>query len=194
MKFIPAIFFTCSLLLPIVTRSAHSIPVSNNFLITNRSISPSIPDSRLSVTNDNFSLLRKERIGSLRIGLSEQKVKQIMNCNLDREPEKFGQADGAYHQEWKYADCGIVLGMVSDRQDAPKSIHSITTTSPSRLSTKKGIRIGSTKRAVIKAYKSDWNREDGGSESFVAGSIYGGLIFQFENGKVSRIFLGAAAE
>jgi hypothetical protein len=178
-----------------VTRSAHSIPVSNNFSITNRSIFPSISDSRLSVTNDNFSLLRKERIGSLRIGLPEQKVKQIMNCNLDREPERLWQADGAYHQEWKYADCGILLGMVSDRQDAPKSIHSITTTSPSRLSTKKGIRIGSTKRAVMKAYKSEWNREEGsGSENFVAGSIYGGLIFQFENGKVSQIFLGAAAE
>ena len=29
---------------------------------------------------------------------------------------------------------------------------------------------------------------------FVAGSIYGGIIFNFAKGKVSRIFLGAAAE
>ena len=48
---------------------------------------------------------------------------------------------------------------------------------------------------VMKAYKSQWNRED--SKHFggvVAGSIYGGVMFNFKNGKVSRIFLGAAAE
>jgi hypothetical protein len=194
MRLRSVIFFTCSLLLPIATQARSSIPISNNFSIKQRSISPSIPDSRLSVANNEFSLMRKERIGSLRIGLSEAKVKQIMNCNLKREPEQFSQVDGAYHQEWKYADCGVVLVMVSDRQNAAKSIYSISTSSPSRLSTKRGIRIGSTKTAVIKAYKSEWNRGDGSSESFVAGSIYGGLIFQFENGKVSQIFLGAAAE
>jgi hypothetical protein len=194
MKLVSIMFFTCSLLLSIATQARSSIPVSNNFSIQQRSISPSIPDSRLSIANDEFSLMRKERIGSLRIGLSEAKVNQIMNCNLKREPEQFSQVDGAYHQEWKYANCGIVLVMVSDRQNASKSIYSISTSSPSRLSTKRGIRIGSTKTAVIKAYKSEWNRGDGGSENFVAGSIYGGLIFQFENGKVSQIFLGAAAE
>jgi hypothetical protein len=30
--------------------------------------------------------------------------------------------------------------------------------------------------------------------TYVVGSIYGGIIFNFENGRVSRIFLGAAAE
>jgi hypothetical protein len=32
------------------------------------------------------------------------------------------------------------------------------------------------------------------SDTFVAGSIYGELIINFQNGKVSKIFLGAAAE
>lgn len=194
MKLRSVMFFTCSLLLSIATQARSSIPIANNFSIQHRSIFPSIPDGKLSIVNDVFSLMRKERIGSLRIGLSEAKVKQIMNCNLKREPEQFSQVDGAYHQEWKYADCGVVLVMVSDRKGAPKSIYSISASSPSRLSTKRGIRIGSAKTAVMKAYKSEWNREDGGSESFVAGSIYGGLMFQFENGKVSQIFLGAAAE
>ncbi|WP_310484231.1 hypothetical protein [Chamaesiphon sp. VAR_48_metabat_403] len=194
MKFRSVMFSVCFLWLSIATQARSSIPIANNFSIKQRSISPSIPDGRLSIANDEFSLMRKERIGSLRIGLSEAKVKQIMNCNLKREPEQFSQADAAYHQEWKYADCGIVLVMASDLQNASKSVYSISTSSPSRLSTKRGIRIGSTRTAVMKAYKSEWNRGDGGSESFVAGSICGGLIFQFENGKVSQIFLGAAAE
>jgi hypothetical protein len=31
-------------------------------------------------------------------------------------------------------------------------------------------------------------------ESFIAGSIYGGLIFSFQDSIVNQIFLGAAAE
>jgi hypothetical protein len=45
------------------------------------------------------------------------------------------------------------------------------------------------------SYKPHWNRED--SEffgHFVAGSICGGIILYFQNGQVSKIFLGAAAE
>ena len=103
--------------------------------------------------------------------------------------------DGVYHQKWEYTGCGITLDMVSDRKGALKSIESITLVSPGTLSTKRGVRIGSTRQEVMKAYKPYWNRED--SEffgNFVAGSIYGGLAFTFQNGKVSKIFLGAAAE
>jgi hypothetical protein len=186
MKFASAILFTCLLALPIATQPIQAIEY--------RSISVTIPDGRLSVVRDEFSLLRKERIGNLRIGLSEAKVKQIINCQLKREPEQFWGADGAYHQQWKYANCGIILGMVSARKGAPKSIDSITISNPSRLTTQRGIRIGGSKKAVMKAYKAEWNRSTNEPNHFVAGSIYGGLIFQFENGNVSQIFLGAAAE
>jgi hypothetical protein len=149
----------------------------------------------LSFAADDFSILKEERIGDLRIGLSEKEIGETINCALKRGAEEFWGADGAYHQEWKYADCGITLDMISEKKGGPKSIESITIVKPARLSTKRGIRIGSTEQAVMKAYKPHWNRED--SEHFgrfVAGSIYGGLIFQFKNGRVSGIFLGAAAE
>jgi hypothetical protein len=84
--------------------------------------------------------------------------------------------------------------MVAAQTGAPKSIASIVLTTPSRLSTTRGIRIGSTAKAVMKAYKAEWERESSKPDIFVAGSIYGGLIFNFQNGKVSKIFLGAAAE
>lgn len=49
--------------------------------------------------------------------------------------------------------------------------------------------------SVRKAYKREWNREESRqSGSFVVGSIYGGLLFDFQDGKVSQIFLGVAAE
>jgi hypothetical protein len=194
MKVIPTISFACFLLLSIAAKPLHSSPSTNGFLIQNRSIAKPISAERVSLVKDEFILLKTERIGKLRIGLSEKKVKQKINCALKREPEQFWGADGGYHQEWKYVNCGITLGMVSPKKGAPKSIASITINSPSRLSTKRNIRIGSNKRAVIKAYKAEWNREGNSLDHFVAGSIYGGLIFQFQNGKVSEIFLGAAAE
>jgi len=149
----------------------------------------------LSFAADEFSLLREERIGELRINLSEQEVKKKIHCSLKLGPEKLWGADGAYHQTWDYTGCGIRLGMVSEKKGAPKSIESITLVSPGNLSTKRGIRIGSTEQKVMDAYKPYWNKEDSKSFNiFVAGSVYGGLMFNFQNGKVSRIFLGAAAE
>jgi hypothetical protein len=189
-KIIPITFFIIPLFLSINTDIGHSIPASQNLLIENRSSNPTL----LYLAQDDFALMGKERIGNLRIGLSEKKVNQAINCKVTREPDQLWGADGAYHQTWKYADCGITLDMVSEKTGTPKSIASITLTKPSRLSTTRGIRIGSTSKAVMKAYKAEWSKESSNSDSFVAGSIYGGLIFNFQNGKVSKIFLGAAAE
>jgi hypothetical protein len=194
MKVIPAISFACFVLLSIAAKPLYSFPATNDSLTKDRAIAQPISVDRLALVKDDFILLKTERIGNLKIGLSEQKVKQNINCALKREPEQLWGADGAYHQKWKYVNCGITLGMVSAKKGAPKSIESITLNSPSRLSTKRNIRIGSDKRAVIKAYKAEWNREGNSSDYFIAGSIYGGLILKFQNGKVSEIFLGAAAE
>jgi len=140
-------------------------------------------------------ILTEERIGGLRIGLHESDLKKFIDCDLKRGPETLWGADGAYHKTWQSPVCGLKLGMVSEKRGGKKSIESITLTAPCTLATKRGIRIGSTEQEVRKAYKKDWNKEDSRqSESFVAGSIYGGIIFQFRNGKVSQIFLGAAAE
>lgn len=149
----------------------------------------------LSFAEDEFSLLREEQIGTLWIDLPEREVKKTIHCTLKRGPEKLWGADGAYHQKWEYAGCGITLGMVSEKKGALKSIESITLVSPGNLSTKRGIRIGSTEQEVMEAYRPNWNKEDSKAfGAFVAGSVYGGLMFNFQNGKVSRIFLGAAAE
>lgn len=100
-----------------------------------------------------------------------------------------------YHQKWVSFRCGISLDMASDIKGGAKSIASITAIGPSTLRTQRNIQIGSTRQEVMKAYRHEWDKENSmPSGSFIAGSIYGGLIFNFENNKVNRIFLGAAAE
>jgi hypothetical protein len=144
---------------------------------------------------DEFALLREERIGDLRIGLTEKDVQKAIHCSLKLGPDELWGSDGSYHQKWEYSACGVTLSMVSERKGAAKSIESITLISPSTLSTKRNIRIGSAKKEAVKAYKSYWNKEDSKlSGRFVAGSIYGGLMLTFEKDKVRSIFLGAVAE
>lgn len=137
----------------------------------------------------------KEQIGQLHLGLAEKEVKQIIPGQPKRGKDEWWGADGEYHQEWKYPAAGITLSMVSKKKGGPKSIERITLTSPSTLATSKGIRIGSTEAEVNEAYGRF--RNVGDSEhfgGFIAGSIFGGVMFNFEQGKVSRIFIGAAAE
>jgi hypothetical protein len=137
----------------------------------------------------------KERIGKLHIGLSAKEVKQIIPGQPARGPEEFWGADGQYHQEWQYPDGGITLGMVSKKKGGLKSLESLAITKPSLLQTQRGIRIGSTEAEVVEAYGRFLNTEDSKpGELLVAGSIFGGVMFDLQQGKVNRIFLGAAAE
>ena len=84
--------------------------------------------------------------------------------------------------------------MVSEKKGGPKTIDSITIASPSKLQTQRGIGIASTEAEVAKAYGQFRNAESSTPERFVAGSDFGGVIFSFEQGKVSGIFIGAASE
>jgi hypothetical protein len=105
-------------------------------------------------------------------------------------------ADGLAHQDWYYDDRGMIINMASPENELDSEIiSSIKLISPCNLKTKRGISIGSSIVEVEQAY-GDQKEEDTSisEEYFVAGSIYGGLIFTFENGYVSEIFLGASAE
>ena len=148
----------------------------------------------MSFAAKGADLVADERIGNLRIGLTEADLKKAIECTLKRGPENLWGADGMYHQAWQCPACGLDFGMVSEKRGGKKVVESITLTAPCALATKRGIRIESTEQEVRKAYKKDWNKEDSSQDSFVAGSVYGGIIFQFCKGKVDRIFLGAAAE
>jgi hypothetical protein len=136
----------------------------------------------------------KEQVGKLHLGLAAQAVQQVIPGKAVLGPDELMGADGLYHQEWKYSQAGISLDMTSEKQGGPKSIASISVTGPSKLKTQRGIGIGSSEAEVAKAYGAFRNKEDSTPERFVADSNFGGVIFNFQQGKVSGIFIGAAAE
>ncbi len=137
-----------------------------------------------------------ERIGRLRLGLTEQAVRGSIPCMPQKGREIFEGATGEHVQVWKFPDCGVELKMSAERKGGRKVVRAITITSPSDLKTGRGMRIGSTEREVVEAYGRFRDPEEDSEEgrSFVAGSVYDGMIFDFQDGRVIRIFLGSAAE
>jgi hypothetical protein len=142
-----------------------------------------------------FKLMKIERIGELRIDMTEAQIKQILPAKPARTREQLWEADGRYHLKWNYAAQGLTLGMVSEKKGAAKTLESISCSARCTLKTSRGVGIGSTLADVQKAYAAEFNKEESNlPESFVGGTIYGGLIVNFKAGKVSAYYLGAAAE
>jgi hypothetical protein len=140
-------------------------------------------------------LVAKESLLVLNNSLSGDDVIKIWG-----EPESKSEAiewgaDGLEHQEWFYKSKGIELGLIRNDENE-QIVFSISLQSPCTLKTSRGIGIGSTKEEVWKAYEHEINPEENNMDSsdVVVGSVYGGIILNFENDLVTSIFIGAAAE
>ncbi len=142
-----------------------------------------------------FKLMKSETIGELRIGAPEAEIKRALAEQPKRTREIFQAADGRYVQRWTYAKQGLELRMGADKKGAPKAIDAIDCRAPCALKSSRGIGIGSTLADAQQAYAAEFNKEESKlPELLVAGTIYGGLLLKFKAGKVSAMFLGAAAE
>ena len=149
---------------------------------------------RAAATAEAF--LQAEHLGGLKLGTAEKDVLKLLG-----KPGKKGdlirqEADGTFVQPWEYPAKGLsILMSTGAKKTGAKTIAAITASAPCALATKAGIRIGSDAAAVRKAYAGHEDKENPpGANEFVVGSIYGGIIFHFEKGKVTRIFFGAGAE
>ena len=141
------------------------------------------------------AMLRAEGLGGLRLDLPEKTVLKLLGSPAKRGALVFQEADGNYVQDWHYPEKGIDLSMsAGEKKSGKKTIANITASAPCTFATKRGIKIGDAESAARKAYAEHVDRETSDPETLVVGSIYGGIIFNFTKGKVSRIFFGAAAE
>jgi len=143
--------------------------------------------------DDEF--LEKEALGKIKLGQKAADVTALLGKPDSKGKDTEWDAIGEWVQEWRFKSHGLVLNMASKSKAGAKTVLTITATAPSKLATARGIRIGSTIAEVTKAYGKVQDKEQSDpGKTFVAGSIYGGVIFTFTDGKVSQIFIGAAAE
>lgn len=148
----------------------------------------------LPVKNDDeigFELLKSESIGDLKIGLTGLKTIELIGEPAERSKAEKWEADGEVHQNWLYSNEGITLEMIGEGEQI---INSISIIAPCNFKTKKQIGIGSSKDEVLKAYNVAIDRSAGESDNITVGTVYGGLMFNFENGKVNSVFIGSSAE
>ncbi len=136
-----------------------------------------------------------ETFGDIKIG---QPVTETINAlgepDTKSKPEEWG-ADGLMHERWIWKNKGLDVNMSSEKNNpASKTIFSINATAPCTFKTRAGMGIGSTYDEIQAAYSRDISKADSNTEQVVVGSVYGGIIFTLTKGKVSDIFLGAAAE
>lgn len=139
--------------------------------------------------------LESETLGGLKLGQSAAELVKRLGPPKSKGKEVEWGATGDWVVEWRYPDKGLKFQMASGKKGGSKTILTMESAAPSQLATAKGIKLGSSEAEVRKVYGSLEEKEQSKpGESFVAGSIYGGIIFRFKNGKVDSIFFGAAAE
>jgi hypothetical protein len=144
---------------------------------------------------DGAKILKSESLGSLKVGLAEKEVlKHLGKPETQGKLEK-QEADGTYVQILEYPSKGLVITMTAGtKKTGPKTLAGVNASGTSQLATKLGIKVGSPAAEVRKAYGSTANKEESSDDEIVVGSRSGGILFSLEGGKVSRIFLGSAAE
>lgn len=148
-----------------------------------------------SVYAEQSANLDSEHIGEFYLGQSAKDVQKKLRCHLKKQEDQLWGADGQYHQTWDCYEGGISFDMVSAQKGGAKTVASIMVSTPNAGKTKRGIHIGSTEQEVERLYAKEKDAQASRPhQNFIAGSIYGGLSFQFKHGVVESMFLGAGAE
>jgi hypothetical protein len=145
--------------------------------------------------DDELPGVSAEAFGQMELGLTAADTLKILGDPPSKDEDTLMEATGMMSQTWSYPALGLTLNMESTTKGGEQRIGSIRAGAPCDMATARGIKIGSTEAEVKKVYAKEQEKEtstDG--ESFTAGSIYGGIMFQIEKGKVSEIFIGAGAE
>lgn len=130
----------------------------------------------------------------LKLGLKQESVIEKLGVPEEKGKDEYWGAIGTYNQEWNYKSQGIILTMESDSENGLKTVAIITLIEPCTMKTSQMIGIGTDKNVIYDKYSELIDKTFSNETSVVVGSIYGGVIFSLTDNKVSKIFVGAAAE
>jgi hypothetical protein len=158
----------------------------------------------LFAQDDDVEILKKEKIGPLRYGMSSNDVMKNLGEPEEKTDSTFQEATGELISTWVYKKLGIKLDLAVEaegdssnakpKKGAGLKVIGITAEYPCNYKTKKGLGIGSSYLSVAKAYEDEPKDFAPRKDVMVIGSITGGLMFYFTDGKVVKIFIGAGVE
>ena len=158
---------------------------------------PAPPESRdVDVAEpDPFPVLHAERIGPFEVGMSKEAVVRLAPGLRQSGPVIEEGATGDWVEFWSDPAEGLTIGFAAATEDGPRQLRSVEITAPSRLVTRRNVGIGATYEGVRAEYQDVLDRDfPPVPTAIIVGSLYGGMMFQFEGGVVKSIFIGAMAE
>jgi hypothetical protein len=152
-------------------------------------------DSKKDFDAIGFELEGKELLFVLNNASKDSEVIKLFGEPEEKSESVLWGADDLEHQTWYYRLQGLEIDFVKDDTKI-QIVSSVKFSNPSGLKTSREIGIGSTKEEVLNAYKDEINKNDSKMDSgfIVAGSLFGGLIFELKDDLVTSIFIGASAE
>ena len=129
----------------------------------------------------------KETFGPIKIGLTKSQVINILGQPSEKTNSNLEPATGNYLQTLNYKDEGIIITLSGLKE--PDIVERITIKSPCKYKSTRNIGIENTRADVLAANKDGLTPENQQSEKVVVGSVYGGILFEFDNEKVKSIFI-----
>lgn len=145
------------------------------------------------VVAEPLNLEQVQQLGRLRLGLTESELAELGPPRTIGKPVVEG-ATGLTVQRRSYPSKGLTITWSREKDADAWRVERFTAVPPNSWKTPQGIGLGSPAEKVRSTYASLLDPESSGSSQLVVGSIYGGIVFSIKKGKVSRIFVGAAAE
>lgn len=135
-----------------------------------------------------------EKVGPLKLGMPGAQVQAAFGKPQSQGAWIDEAATGLQVQEWKYPARGVFVTVSRENASATPRVERFRVTRPSGHATSKGVKVGDTAAKVKAAYGKLVSAEESSGSALVVGSIYDGVIFTLKGGKVTEIFVGAAAE
>ena len=142
---------------------------------------------------DYEHILDWETIGPLKLGLDEKIV--IAHFHEPKRkgfPEEEG-ATGGFVSTWEWPDQGLTIEMYSDRRSGPFHVRSIEIAAPSKLTTSRGLKVGTTIGELRDLYMQNVDEGRDDPKEYLVGSVYGGMLVTHDDHFVTSIFIGPMA-
>jgi hypothetical protein len=140
-----------------------------------------------------LNLMKSETVGDLHIGMRYEKVVEYLGGPGEVTEPETSQVDGSLYQSVDYPDKGVHL-VFNIESDSVRRISNILIIDPCTLKTSRQIGVGSNINEVRSAYKEIINPEFSDTTEIVAGTSYGGVVFDFRNNIVRTIYIGITGD
>jgi hypothetical protein len=144
------------------------------------------------------SVTATEALGGLRIGAPAGAVEPLLGHPKALGKPELWEADGLYHRTWTFPASGAVVGLSATKAKGPWQVFSLTLKRPGKLTTTRGIGIGTLRKDVLAAYGNaarPGESAEHGPRTLIVGTEYDALVFSFDvRNTVEQIFLGATSE